>query len=290
MADDDQSTGGSDTASFGYGQQDPNDASDDFNKTSFLVRQMIGRMDTMKLVQVKAVHPAEGDGEVKAAGTVDVQPLVNQIDGGANATPHGTVYGIPWSRNQGGKNAVVCDPEVGDIGYVVVSDRDISALKAAKKRSNPGSFRQFNIADGVYAGGALNVAPEQYLVFTSTGVRLVDKNGNSIATTADGMTLTDSKGNVVSMAAGGIAITPKSGEPVTINGSLIVRDNLQLGGAFEALAGGGAPYAHDLKVTGDVIGGFGTGGQVGLKTHTHTQGNDGHGDAEQPTAAPTGGT
>lgn len=270
---------------------DPNDAGDDFNKISFLVRQRIALLDTMKLVKVVAVH---ADGEVAAAGTVDVQPLVSLIDGGGNVTAQGNVNGIPWSRAQGGKNAVICDPQVDDIGYVVVSDRDISGVKTAKKPSPPGSRRQFNIADSIYAGGCLNVAPEQYLVFTATGVRLVDKSGNSVAMTPDGMTLTDSKGNVVAMAAAGITMTPATGQPVTVNGKLIVTENivaqqnLQIAGLIQSDAGG--VYGGAIHTAGAVIAGFGTGGQVGLQTHTHTQGNDGHGDAEQATNSPTGGT
>ena len=46
----------------------------------------------------------------------------------------------------------------------------------------------------------------------------------------------------------------------------------------------------DLDVTGHVIAGSGMGDQVGLQTHTHNQGEDGHGDSEQPTDAPNAGT
>ena len=46
----------------------------------------------------------------------------------------------------------------------------------------------------------------------------------------------------------------------------------------------------NLHVTGAVIAGYGTGDQVGLQSHVHTQPADSHGDAEAPTAAPTAGT
>ena len=46
----------------------------------------------------------------------------------------------------------------------------------------------------------------------------------------------------------------------------------------------------DLHVQGAVIAGYGGGDQVGLQTHTHTQGGDSHGDSEQPTAPATPGT
>jgi len=243
--------GASNQSTIGYGQQDPNDSTSDFNATAFLVRQMIGRLDTMKLVRVTKVTPGEGDGDVKKAGTVSVQPLVSQIDGNGNATPHGIVHGIPWSRQQGGKNAVVCDPEVDDIGYVVVSDRDISKVKQTGKISPPDSRRQYKLSDGVYVGGALNVAPEQYLIFTADGIRIVDKTGNKME-----------------WSAAGITLTPSGSLPVKVVGNLIVTGNLQLGGSI--LDDGGGLYPGNLHIGGTVTGDTDVvAGGKSLKAHTH---------------------
>lgn len=181
----------SDVNSFGYGQQRPDDTSSNFNVMCFIVRQMMAQMETMRLVQVKAVHG--GAGAIAAAGTVDVLPLVNQIDGNGNPTPHGIVYGIPWWRLQGGTGAVICDPAVGDTGYVVVSNRDISVVKKTQAQSNPGSFRKFDLADGIYVGGVLNQIPTQYIVFTADGIQIVDLSGNQITMSASGIAF---KGNV----------------------------------------------------------------------------------------------
>lgn len=201
---------------FGYGQQRPSNATHPVNVAEFHMRQIIARISTMKLVQVMAVH----GGGIAPAGTVDVLPLVNQLDGNGNATAHGTVYGIPWSRVQGGDSAIICDPAVDDIGYVVAADRDISSVKNSLKRSNPGSFRRFDIADGIYAGGCLNAAPGQYLIFTSTGARLVDRNGNSIVMSATGMTISDPNGNEIIMGPGSInMVTPSfqvNGTPIVV--------------------------------------------------------------------------
>lgn len=242
---------------FGYGQQDPNDSTSDFNMTSFLVRQMISRLDTMKVVKVMAVTPGQGDGDVKKAGTVDVQPLVSQIDGNGNATPHGTVYGIPWTRDQGGKNAIVIDPEVGDIGYVVVSDRDISSVKESQQVGPAPTRRQYNLSDGVYIGGGLNVAPEQYLQFTEDGIRLVDKTGNSIVMKSDGITL-----------------KPAAGKSVTVDGPLIVnqlltaKNGMQLSGDIAGIGGG--TYSGNLHTSGTVTGDSDVvAGGKSLKAHTH---------------------
>lgn len=202
---------------FGYGQLDPNDTATEMSAVAFIVRQMMAQMSTIKLVQVKSVN---SNGPTAKAGTVDVLPLVNQVDGNNNSTVHGTVYGLPWARVQGGKNAVICDPIVDDIGYVVISDRDISNVKSSSKQSNPGSFRRFDIADGIYVGGCLNVAPDQYLIFTTTGVRLVDKNGNSITMASTGIILADQFGNQIQMKNGAVNIVTASfqvnGTPVTV--------------------------------------------------------------------------
>lgn len=266
---------------FGYGQQNPNSSASDFNGTSFMIQQAIGRMDTMKVVKVVAVH---SNGEVDAPGTVDVLPLVNQIDGNSNAVKHATIYGIPWTRGQGGTNAVICDPQVGDIGFLVVSDRDISNVKSAKKQSNPGSFRKFNVADGVYIGGILNATPEQYIVFTETGLRIVDKNGNMIEMKAGGIVVTDSNQNVINLATGGVSITPKSGQPVTVNGNLVVTGNMNLQGSIKNESG--ALYAGNIVTAGNIISGSGTGDQVGLQTHKHGGVSTGGGQ----TAVPVPGT
>ena len=214
----------------GYGQQIPEDSNSLLSGVAFLVRQMLAQMDTMKLVQVVAVYG--GAGAIAAAGTVDVLLLVNQIDGATppNSTPSGTVYGIPWSRVAGGRNAVICDPQVGDIGYVVASDRDISVVKNTFAQGNPGSLRQWSIPDGVYAALALNVAPNQYLVFTSTGVRLVDVNNNSIALAPGGVTISVAGSVVGQFTSTGLAVTGKitsTGDVVA--GSISVQSHVHPG-------------------------------------------------------------
>lgn len=213
-----------------YGQQLPNDVSSETALVMFLCRQMIAELSTMKLVKVVAVT---GGGEGQPAGTVDVQPLVSQVDGNGYGTEHGIVPGIPWSRVQGGTNAVICDPVVGDLGYVVVSDRDTTKVRATLAPALPGSARQYDVADGVYVGGCLNVAPTQYLIFTESGVRLVDADGTSIELSGGGLNLTDSHGNVISTSAGGIVITPCGGGTVTIDGKVFethTHSGVQTGG------------------------------------------------------------
>lgn len=256
MADPTSSSG-----SIGAGQYQPEDGNSHYAVMRFIIQRMMAKLDTMKLVQIVNVNGGGFDGPPP---TVDVQLLVNQIDGSANATPHGVVYGITVWRAQGGDNAIVLDPKVGDIGYVVCSDRDISGVKAAiaggnSPQTTPGSYRRYNIADGVYVGGTLNKKPVQYILLTDDTIKLVDKTGN-----------------VVTMSSAGIELTPSAGLPVTVNGSLIVTQNIQLGGAL--LAEDGSEYDGTIQTTGDVLAGV-----ISLKLHHHAQAPDSHGDTEEPT-------
>ena len=155
---------------FGYqGTEYPGDAGTPESAVLFAIAQLIGRIHTATLARVESVT---NDGGVSPVGFVDLQPLVNQIDGEGNGMPHGMMYGIPYFRLQGGTDAVILDPKVGDIGIVCVASRDISNVKKTKRQSNPGSWRQFSLSDGIYWGGILNGAPVQFIEFEESGVTI----------------------------------------------------------------------------------------------------------------------
>jgi hypothetical protein len=153
-----------------FGQLIPQNSSTEFNSLAFIINQFIGKICTATLVEVKAISNAGG---VAAVGTVDVQVLVNLMTGNRVAVPHGTISGIPYMRIQGGTNAVILDPQVGDIGICVFAMRDISAVIAAKGQANPGSYRQYDWQDGMYIGGVLNGIPAQYVQFSTSGINIV---------------------------------------------------------------------------------------------------------------------
>lgn len=156
---------------FGYpGLADPAAGAGDYGALSFLVNQILAEVSTVTLVKVVAVT---NNGGVTPVGFVDVQPLVNQVDGAGNATPHGTVYNLPYFRLQGGTNAIILDPQVGDIGMCGFASRDISSVKSSKGQANPGSGRTFSMADGLYFGGLLNGVPVQYMAFSASGIDIV---------------------------------------------------------------------------------------------------------------------
>jgi hypothetical protein len=152
-----------------YGQFDAGTGSSDFNSISFLIQQAMVKMQTVTLVKVIAVH----GGGVSITGTVDVQPMVNQTTGDNVAVAHGTIYGVPFFRAQGGTNALIVDPVAGDIGMCCFASRDISSVKSTRAVANPGSKRVYDWADGLYVGGFVNISPTQYIKFDETGITVV---------------------------------------------------------------------------------------------------------------------
>lgn len=175
------------SGSVGYGQQWPSNTSSKYNTTAFIVQQILAQARTAVLVKVMAVT---GGGVGALAGTVDVQPLVNLVDGSGNATPFATIFGMPYFRLQAGGCGIIADPKVGDIGLAVIADRDISAVKSARKAANPGSARRFSLSDGLYFGGFLCDAPTRYILLNDDGLKLVDGNGNAIEMKASGTFIT----------------------------------------------------------------------------------------------------
>ncbi len=215
------------------GQRDFTSGTGLYNKLEFVFRVLAGGMATATLVQVINVHPGSG----LLQGTVDVQLLVNQQDSLGNITPHSIVYGLPYSRIQAGTGAFILDPVgksdnyPGDIGVAVFASRDISSVKANLKQSNPGSFRRFDYADGMYLFSSLGLTqPTDYIkIPPAGGIEFSDRFGNSIVSVNGG---------------------------ITINGILFPTSGI----SFD------------------------------IKTHSHTQGKDSHGDTEDPTDAPTDGS
>lgn len=168
-----------DSQSVNSGLAKPTTQWGEFNNIAFLVQQALLKVQTATLVRIES---CTNNGGLEPVGFVDVTPLVNQIDGKGNATPHVTIYNVPYLRIQGGANAIIIDPQAGDVGVCVFASRDITKVKSTKKQANPGSWRQYSFADGLYLGGMLNGTPSQYIQFNNSGVTitapLVTINGN----------------------------------------------------------------------------------------------------------------
>lgn len=149
-----------------YGNVQPSDDASAYNELVFQINAIMKRVNTCMPVQVKAVK-AGGLGPV---GFVDVQVMVTQLTGNNTVVANPSIQNVPYFRVQGGKNAVIIDPQVGDIGVACFCQRDISSVKKVRAVAPPGSHRMFSFSDAVYFGGTLNGTPEQYIKFDGSGI------------------------------------------------------------------------------------------------------------------------
>ena len=79
-------------------------------------------------------------------------------------------------RAQGGTNAIIIDPQVGDVGICIFADKDSSSVVATGAQANPGSRRRFTVTDGIYLGGMLNGTPVQYIQFLANAISIISPN------------------------------------------------------------------------------------------------------------------
>jgi Phage protein Gp138 N-terminal domain len=149
-----------------YGQQGTSTTDDDFNTLSFVFWLLMQKVQTNTLVKVLS---CTNDGGLSPVGTVTVQPCVNQMTGARQAIAHGPIYNCLYSRMTGGDNAIILDPKEGDFGMMSFCSRDISGVVANQGPANPGSFRMFDWADGVFTMNVpLGKTPSQYVRFSDT--------------------------------------------------------------------------------------------------------------------------
>ena len=183
------------TDTYAYlGAQDQGTAPSDYNALVFVIRQEMAKLRTgVPAKVVRAPYDASGNpippGTVGPIGFIDVQPMVNQLDGYGNATSHGNVTKLSYHRYQSASGAFISDPVVGDIGQLHVADRDTSSVRATNDVSNPGSGRMHDLADSTFIGAPQAGTPTQYFAWTATGFSIGDKNGNTIVAGPGGVTI-----------------------------------------------------------------------------------------------------
>lgn len=149
-------------------------------RVELLIRSILMGVRTAIPVKVLVVTP--GAGSPPAIGTVDVQPLVQTVDGTGKLWPIKTVRQVPFCRAQSGASAFIIDPSVGDIGIAVACDRDVSAVLASGGQlSGPGSMRRHHISDLVYVLSIISpVAITQYLIANASGITMLSPNSVTI--------------------------------------------------------------------------------------------------------------
>jgi hypothetical protein len=252
---------------------DQSTTASEYNSFFFKVMGILAQNNFNVVVEVMAVQSA---GELALAGVIDVRPLVNQYRPDGVAIPHETIHGVSYLRMQGGTDAVIMDPVVGDKGIMMCADKDISSVKANRGVANPGSFREHDYADGVYMGGFLNAVPTQYVRFSSSGIEMVSPTKirgvapiiewvatdkitstatNSITETAPQIIENASISISQSTATFTLAATTSAGitSPLTtITGLATITGLTTLGGGFAAsprVGGSASTISGDLSLT-----------------------------------------
>lgn len=213
------------------GQANPFSDASEFNMLDFIIARATDEMQTVSVGQVVAVNTG--------AKTVDVQVLVNLVTGANTPVVHEVIAGRPYFRLQGGGNAIICDPVVGDIGVVVFASRDITGVVAAKGAANPSSNRRFSWSDGIYLGGILNGAPTQYVEFLIGGITLHSPTAITI----------DSPDNTVD-------------GPLAVTGGVTLEETLQVDGTsllIGDVTGSGKITGATLHASNGFTGTFATG-------------------------------
>jgi hypothetical protein len=145
------------------------------------------------------------------------------LTGDGTTVEHGTIHHCPYQRLQGGANAIIIDPEVGDLGIAIFADRDISSVMANKAQANPGSRRRFDMADGMYLGGVLNGTPSQWVRFSAAGIEMVSPT--AIVLDAQSIKF-DCETLTINASTSTTANTPT----FTINGNLVNNGNTHVTG------------------------------------------------------------
>lgn len=138
------------------------DVLDDLNALMYIIKNQIeNSVNTIDIVRVVKVNDNN---------TLDVLPIIKDINASKEPIDESVIYGISFLRTQSGKNAIKIDPVVGDIGFILTCKKDISAIASGMV----GSRMKYNPANSIYIGGlfGLNQEPTQFLEFGEDTVKV----------------------------------------------------------------------------------------------------------------------
>lgn len=160
-----------------------------------IVQNLMSLINTGELVEVTGVSVSG----VAPVGFVSVRPLTLRTDADNNNIEQSEIHGVPYFRLQGGTNAIICDPAVGDIGFCGFCSRDISLVKRIRAMAATNVYRVSDISDAVFFGGWSAKTPTQYIMFKGSGIDIKsigDVNINGLVIKPDG-TLVTKDGDIV---------------------------------------------------------------------------------------------
>ncbi len=246
------------------------------NAISFLVEQKIReKVNTAEIVRVDL---ADEQGTSSTGGRAQATPLVTEVDNFNEAVQPVALHSLPFYRPQAGKAAILMQPQPGDKAIAVFSKADSSGLTVGGNEPvKPGSFREFDQADGFLISGILGETPEIWLSLDPVSGEI------ELSTKAANVTVSarESGDIVVKTGQGDVTIQAGSGGEgtITLDGQVVVTRNIIVQNKWDE---GQSQMTGGFNNTGGRI----TSNTVTLETHTHTGVQTGGGS----TGSPNGGT
>lgn len=133
-----------------------------------IVMNALSLINTGELVKVTAVQ----SNGLAPVGFVSVKPLTMRMNADNNNVELSEIHNVPFFRLQGGANAFIVDPQVGDIGYCGFCSRDISIVKRIRDFAGTNAIRYSDISDAVFFGGWSANTPQQYVWFDGDEIKI----------------------------------------------------------------------------------------------------------------------
>lgn len=229
------------------------------NAVSFLTEQTIRRM--VNTADIVRIDSADQPGSEGPTGRAAATPLVRMIDGRNCTLPQNRIERMRVFRPQAGKAAIIMDPQPGDKALAVFAKHDSTNVRTGENTEvHPGSFRNFDQADGFLLNGFQGETPEIWLKLdpVSGDISLSTKSANiDISCRESGdITVKTGSGNVTIQAGNDASGT------ITLDGKVVVTRTLEVlnrhGEKASAFTGG---FCNE--------GGTVTSNGVVLETHTH---------------------
>ena len=148
---------------------------DDYGSLIYIVESIVNKVNTVEVVKVVSVNKDENN---NYDGTLNVIPIVKRVNAEGVAVEESVIYGVRYFGWQFGDCAIEALPKENDIGFIVVSKRDITAIESGRVASN----REYCLADGIYIGGIVgfNQTPKNYIKFTQDGVEITSEKDLTI--------------------------------------------------------------------------------------------------------------
>ena len=146
----------------------PEDSVGGARELEHILLRFIGKTYTVTIVRVNNVQA----GATGPVGYLDATDMIQQMNGSNEGIPNVQMKNMPYFRLQGGGNAVIMDPKPDDLGIALFAQRDITQLKRSRQEGPPPSLRTHDVSDGLYIGGLLNGAPQQWIQFLDTGINI----------------------------------------------------------------------------------------------------------------------